>query len=397
MVTAPGSLEALRRHNRLRVLEAVQRRGATSRVEIVRATGLSRTTVSSLVSELLAEQLLTEQVERPTASGSPGGGRPPTLVTLNPHGGGVVGVHLGHDSVRVVVTDLACAVLAEAQHAWDVDAHLSDALDYAARTALDLVAQVGLGIDRVLGAGVAVSTPVRVCAPASAPRSVLTGWDDVNIAEELHARLGLPVHLGNDANLGAMAEWTFGAGRQVDDFIYVMLSDGVGAGLVLGGHLYEGAAGMAGELGHVVVTPDGFVCRCGNRGCLETVAGAGPLVAAMSHSRGADLTLDDVVALCRDGDPGARRVVEDAGRAVGRALAGVCTVLDPRLVVVGGKTAPAGEPLLAGIRAVLARRLSPSINQAVRVVSGELGSRAEVLGAVALVTRSTPGHVLLHG
>jgi predicted NBD/HSP70 family sugar kinase len=384
---APGSLESLRRLNRLRVLETVRHRGAASRVDIVRSTGLSRTTVSSLVAQLLAEDVLTERPDRAPQPTTPNVGRPPTLLSLNPRGGGVLGIHFGHDSVRVAVADLSCTVLAESATELPVGYLAPDVFDQVAAVARDLVADSGLPLEQVVGLGVAVSTPVVAGSQRLRMPSVLTGWDDVDVAAEWRDRLGLPVHVGNDANLGAVAEWTFGAGRGVDDFVYVMLSDGVGAGLVMNGHLYEGAGGGAGEIGHVVVVRDGFVCRCGNRGCLETVAGASALSSALSHSRGPGATLDDVLRLTGEGDPGARRLIEDAGRAVGRALAGLCTVLDPRLVIVGGKTAAVGEPLLAGIRVSLARGVSPSIDRAVRVVGGELGAHAEVLGAIALVNR----------
>ncbi len=382
MTDAPGSLESLRRLNRLRVLETVRLRGAASRVDIVRSTGLSRTTVSSLVAELLAEDRLTERPDQPVAANI---GRPPTLLTLNPRGGGVLGVHFGHDGARVALADLSCTVVAEWAGELPVGYRALDVFDSVAGVVRDLVRGAGLTVDRLTGVGIAVSTPVA--AHAVRVPAVLDGWDDVDVVGEWQDRLGLPVFLGNDANLGAVAEWTFGAGRGIDDFVYVMLSEGVGAGLVLGGRLYEGAAGTAGEIGHVVVARDGFVCRCGNRGCLETVAGAGALIAASSHIMGAGVTLDAVLGAARSGDPGAVRLIEDAGLAVGRALSGICTVLDPTLVVVGGKTAGAGEPLLAGVRTALGRGVSRSVGRAVGVVAGELGGRAEVMGAVALANR----------
>lgn len=386
VVDAPGSLESLRRLNRLRVLETVRHRGAASRVDIVRSTGLSRTTVSSLVAELLAEDVLAELADRQPPANV---GRPPTLLSLNPRGGGVLGVHFGHDSVRVALADLSCTVLAETAAELPVGYRATAVFDEVASTVTDLLRRCDLTVDRVIGLGIAVSTPVDADTQALRVPAVLTGWDDVDVVGEWRDRLGLPVFVGNDANLGAVAESTFGAARGVDDFVYVMLSDGVGAGLVLNGRLYEGASGAAGEIGHVVVTRDGFVCRCGNRGCLETVAGAGALTGAFPHST----TLDAVLSLAAAGDAGAVRLIEDAGAAVGRALSGICTVLDPRLVVVGGKTAAAGEPLLAGIRSALAHSVSPAVNRAVGVVAGALGARAEVLGAVALANRGTATHL----
>ena len=393
MTSAPGSLESLRSRNRLRVLETVQQRGAISRVDITRTTGLSRTTVSSLVAELLTEGVLSERAAEPAAPSS-GGGRPATLLALSPDGGGVLGVHLGHEGVRVVLADLSGDVLGQRQREIDVDHLPADSLAYVADAALELVAGSGHDLGRVIGMGVAVSAPVQLVSHALRTPSMLRDWTDIDIAAQLRERVGVPVHVGNDANLGAMAEWTFGVGRGADDLIYVMLSDGVGAGLILGGRPYEGAAGAAGELGHVAVVDGGYVCRCGNRGCLETVVGTRALVGAVAHSRGPDTTLAEVVDLAVAGDPGCHRVIVDAGRTIGRALSGICAVLDPKLVIIGGEIAAAGPPLLDGVRAVLERRLPSAISQGVVVTAGRLGDRAEVLGAVALATRSTAAHLL---
>lgn len=394
MARAPGSLESLRSRNRLRVLEAVRQRGTVSRVDIVRMTGLSRTTVSSLVIELLTEGVLSERIGRPDpAAPAPGGGRPAALLALNPDGGAVLGVHLGHDGVRVVLAALSGDVLGERQREIDVDHLPADSLAYVADTALELAAASGLGIGRVIGMGVAVSAPVHLVSHALRAPSMLRDWTDIDIAGRLRERVGVPVHVGNDANLGALAEWTFGVGRGADDLIYLMLSDGVGAGLILNGRPYEGAAGAAGELGHVAVVEGGYVCRCGNRGCLETVAGTRALVGALAHSRGPDTTLADLVELAVAGDPGCLRVIADAGRTIGRALSGVCAVLDPKLVIIGGRIAAVGPTLLDGVREDLNRRLPQSISQGVMVTTGSLGDRAEALGAVALATR-TSAHLL---
>jgi predicted NBD/HSP70 family sugar kinase len=163
-----------------------------------------------------------------------------------------------------------------------------------------------------------------------------------------------------------------------------MLSEGIGGGAIVDGRIYQGQTGAAGELGHIVVNPDGQVCRCGNRGCLATVAGGAALTAALRQTHGPQITVDELIALCHDGDAGAARLVADAGQAVGRLLAAVCSLLDPELVIVGGELAPAGEPLLTSIRSALDRWISPASGHKYPVVLGELGAKAEVLGAIAL-------------
>ena len=205
----------------------------------------------------------------------------------------------------------------------------------------------------------------------------------------LSERLGLSVEVDNDANLGALAEASFGAGRGLSDIVYVRLGSGVGAGLVIGGRLHHGAAGLAGEIGHVQVLADGVVCRCGNRGCLESVAAEGSIRALLRPARGHEVTRREVLELVAARDLGATRVVNDAGRAIGRVLADLCNALNPEAVVVGGELSEAGEPLLDGIRDSIDRYALPGAAAAVKVVHGELGERAEVLGALALVTQST--------
>jgi predicted NBD/HSP70 family sugar kinase len=168
-----------------------------------------------------------------------------------------------------------------------------------------------------------------------------------------------------------------------------MISSGIGAGLVLGGRLYHGASGTAGELGHIQIRADGAVCRCGSRGCLETVAATGPLLSLLRPTHGADLTLHGLLELVANGDLPARRVVNDAGRAVGRAVADLCNYLNPAAIVVGGDLSPAGDPLLDGVREEIDRYALRGAAQAVEVRAGVLGERAEVLGALAVVIADT--------
>jgi len=269
----------------------------------------------------------------------------------------------------------------------DADHEPAGALSYTGAAALRLIGEAGLAQASIVGLGVAVSAPTSRAANAVVPGPILPRWRGIDVASDLQRRTGLRVEVGNDANLGAIAERRFGAAHSIDHFLYVMLSDGVGAGLVLDGRLYEGYTGYAGELGHVTVMPNGYVCRCGNRGCLETVAGARALIEALTLTRGAPTTLQDVVALARAGDPGVQRVIADAGRAIGSALAPVCTVLDPAAVIIGGETSEAGDALLDAVRDALASAMTPLRKDPVRVAAGALGEQAQVLGAVTLVTQ----------
>ncbi|WP_375482180.1 ROK family protein [uncultured Jatrophihabitans sp.] len=386
MTSQSGSLTALRRHNRVQVLDMLRRRGTTSRTEIARRTGLSTTTVSTLVGELMAEGVVVELDDRTV---SRGGGRPARVLAFNPAAGGAVGLHLAHDHVRVGVTDLAGRIVAENAFEIDVDHEPGKTLELAADLTHELVVQAGISVDGVVGMGVAVSAPVFATTHALGSHSILADWLGVDVAAELTRRTGLHVEIGNDANLGAIAEHRFGVAQDVDDFVYVMLSDGVGAGLVLGGRLYEGAIGGAGEIGHVTVVPGGYVCRCGSRGCLETVAGAPALTSAFALTGEPAATLGGIVAADRAGDDGTRRVLTDAGAAVGRALVPICTVLDPALVVVGGECS-ASETLIAAVQRALAGGITPLRTGTIPVRAGALGEKAEMLGAVALASQRMP-------
>ena len=304
-----GSLESLRRLNRLRVIGTLRDHGTISRAEIARRTGLSRSTVSSLVADLQASGLVVEREEG--AGRRSQGGRPPILLSFD----------------------------------------------------------TSAGVDRmrVIGAGVGLPAPIDRETGIVGSSAILPGWVGVRAVEELRRRLDVPVLVDNDANLGALAEAAYGAG------------------LILHGRLYRGSAGLAGELGHVLVDPDGPVCRCGNRGCLETAAAGPALVELLRRSHGDGLTVREMLRLALAGDHGCARVIADAGRAVGSAVAPLCNVLNPSLLVVGGELALAGELLLDGVRESVNRWALPAAAEVLEIVPGALGERAEVLGAVALV------------
>jgi predicted NBD/HSP70 family sugar kinase len=383
-LSSTGSLEGLRRRNKLRVIEALSRQGTASRSELARLTGLSRTTITSLVTDLQRRGLVVEQESGDAGPEPAGRGRPPTLLRLDPSAGTAVGVYFGHDHVSVAAADLSSTVLAERRLELDVDHSATVALD-AATTLVDVVLRkTGLGRGDVVGVGMGLSGPVDLDGTVGST-AILPDWVGLYAGTELSRRLDVPVVVDNDANLGALAEVSRGAGRGLTDVIYVMVSSGIGSGLILGGRLHRGATGFAGELGHVFVVEKGAVCRCGSRGCLETVASTDALLDLLRPAHGPDLTVGGMLELVAAGDRAATRVVYDSGRAVGRVLAGIAGVLDPQAIIVGGELSAAGEPLLSGIRDAIDRYAMPGSARNVEVRPGMLGDRAEVLGALALV------------
>jgi len=382
-----GSLAALRELNRLRVVAELRTHGTASRRDLVRLTGLSRTTVATLVGDLRSRGLV---VEVPDRGALPSGkGRPPTLLRLDATAGAALGIDFNHDHVRVAVADLSSTVLAERRADVDVDASGAAALELAAELVDGALDEADLRADQVVGAGIGVPGPIDRRTGRLGASPILPGWAGLEAGEELEHRLDVPVEVDNDANLGALGELTFGAGRGFTELLYVKLSSGIGAGLVLDGRLHRGAGGTAGELGHVHVQADGAVCRCGYRGCLETVASTGALLAHLQPAHGPALTVAGLVELVADGDVAATRVVGDASHQIGRVLANVCTNLNPQAIVVGGELAAAGAPLLDGIRRSIDRYAQPGAAEAVEVRAGVLGERAEVLGALALVIGNT--------
>jgi glucokinase-like ROK family protein len=378
-----GSLESLRRLNRLRVIRALRDEGTISRADIARRTGLSRSTVSSLVADLQADGLVVERPEPGSAYGAQGG-RPPILLSFDASAGAAVGIDFGHSHLRVAVSDLASTILAERTRPLDTDHDAQEGLDAAAELVSAALADAGVPRSAVLGAGMGLPGPIEPDGVVGSS-AILPGWIGMTAETEMRRRLGIPVMVDNDANLGALAEAAFGAGREAGDLIYLKVSSGIGAGLILNGRLYRGSQGLAGELGHVLVDPDGIVCRCGNRGCLETVAATGALVDLLRRSHGEDLSVQDMLAAARAGDAGCRRVIHDGGRALGQVVATLLNVLNPELLVVGGDLAAAGDLLLDGVRESVARAALPEASRGAEVVAGVLGDRAQVLGALALV------------
>ncbi|MFF5425640.1 MULTISPECIES: ROK family protein [unclassified Streptomyces] len=385
----PGSQTSLHRANLERVVRAVRMAGSLTQAEIARATGLSAATVSNIVREL--KDGGTVEVT-PTSAG----GRRARSVSLSGDAGIVIGVDFGHTHLRVAVGNLAHQVLAEEAEPLDVDASAAEGFDRAEQLVTRLIEATGIGRDKVIGVGLGVPGPIDVSSGTLGSTSILPGWSGINPAEELSARLGVPVHVDNDANLGALGELVWGSGRGVKDLAYIKVASGVGAGLVIDGRVYRGPGGTAGEIGHITLDESGPVCRCGNRGCLETFTAARYVLPLLRPSHGPDLTMERVVQLAREGDPGCRRVVADVGRHIGSGIANLCNLLNPSRVVLGGDLAEAGELVLAPIRDSVSRYAIPSAARQLSLAQGALGGRAEVLGALALVLNEMGDSTLLH-
>jgi predicted NBD/HSP70 family sugar kinase len=256
----------------------------------------------------------------------------------------------------------------------------------------DLLSQAGVPLSQVIAVVAGLPGPVDPHTRALRPPAILAAWAGRDAGHELATRLGRPVEVANDADLGALGELRYGAGRGRQDFVYVKASHGVGAGLVLGGRIYRGTAGIAGEIGHTSLPDATEWCRCGNRGCLETVVSLGPLSRRLAR-------IGIPPAAGGAGWPVSRlqenalavRALTETGRILGRALADLCNCLNPEAVILGGEIGTAGPPLVAGVRESIDRYAQPAAAEAVQVLAAGLGARSELMGAVALAAGQVAG------
>jgi predicted NBD/HSP70 family sugar kinase len=372
-----GTLAWLRERNRERVVGVLRTLGRTSQADIARSTGLSRTTVSTLVAELKGSGLVFE-VDGKTSGQR--GGRPGVQLVLQDSTRAVVGIDFGHSHVQVAVADLAHNVLAERRTELDVDHEAANALDASARMIEEALVEAGVKRAAVICAGIGIPGPVDRARGTVGSANILPGWRGLHIATEMEARLGIPVEIENDANCGALER----ASRDCSNFAYIKAATGIGAGLVVDGKLLRGASGTAGEIGHTTLDESGLLCYCGNRGCLETVASGPAIIQLVGQGREETLTLGRVIELAIEGDVRCRRAISDAGLQIGVAVAALCNLVNPERVIVGGLLSRAGDLLLHPIRESIRRHAVLAAAERVVVVPADFVERAELLGALAL-------------
>ncbi|MGI8335067.1 ROK family transcriptional regulator [Actinomadura scrupuli] len=384
---SPTPNQRIERSRRV-ILDALNQSFPTTRQELSRRTGLAPSTVAGIVRSLVADGLVHEH----EPADHVGRGRPSSRLSPRRPPGHLVGIDFGHTHISVALASTAQRIIAEGRVPLDVDASASNALDQAAILVADLLDRAGVPAGSVRRTAAGIPGPINLATGQIQSATILAGWAGVRPQRELTARLGGEVVIANDADLAALAEHTHGAGRNVSDLIYVKASHGIGAGLILAGRRYTGAYGASGEIGHTLVQEGGTQCRCGQRGCLESVVSIGEvwrqLIAAglPPAERPADLSLEALV-----GNPVVARIVADAGRRLGRVLSDLCNALDPAMLVIGGELVTGGEPLLEGIRESLHRFAQPAISDRVQVRSSSLGTRAALVGALTLAaTESSP-------
>jgi len=375
-VPAKATHRQTRQHNQRLVLRTLYDFGPTSRAEVSRLTGLTRTTVSDVVAGLIADGVALEVGRGPSS-----GGKAPILVRVVDDSRHVIGLDLGEGAFVGALVNLRGEVRRIVE--LPVDGRDGDeALGLVYRLVEELLAEAGSSL-----LGIGVGTPGVIDTRTGTIRwAVNLDWQDLPLGRLLEERFAVPVNIANDSQAAALAEYTFGgdASRR-PNLVAIKVGRGIGAGIVLDGSLYQGDGFGAGEIGHTVVEDDGAACRCGRFGCLETVA-SGPAIVARARELGLEAgTIDDVRRALEAGDAAAISAARLAGRYLGRAVASLVGALDIHEIVVHGPVAALGEPWLEAIRDEATRRSLPLLADSVEIRTARIAANEVVLGASALL------------
>jgi predicted NBD/HSP70 family sugar kinase len=312
------------------------------------------------------------------------GGRPPTVLAFNESAGVVLAADLGATHSRLAVADLSGEPLVEEAYDLDIATGPDAVLGWVQARYEELLTAAGRTPAEVLGIGVGIPAPVASGSGEPVAPPIMPGWDGFSIPRWFATHYDAPVLVDNDVNIMAVGEhWTHW--RDVEHLLYVKVGTGIGCGIVANRRVHRGAQGAAGDIGHIrIAGHDDIVCRCGNAGCLEAVAGGRALAHRLTEAGLQARSSRDVVGLVRSGEPLAIQIVRDAGRHLGEVLAGTVNFFNPGAIVIGGDIADAHQHLLAGVREVAIRRSLPMATRDLRMVASRLGDRAGVIGAAIM-------------
>ncbi len=363
--------------------------GGITRAELARTMGLTRAAVSVMINDLLISGLVRE------AEAHHVGGRKPIVLEINPDQGFVVGIDAGATHATLILTDFSGREI----KVQDTPFNIADGpqaclgqLDDCLKTLLD---SAGLRLHQVSASGLGVPGPVVAEAGMVSWPPIMPGWDGFPIRDHLQQLWNCHVSVDNDADLGALGEWVYGAARGERNVVYIKVGTGVGCGILIDGKIYRGVTGSAGEIGHITIDENGPVCRCGNRGCLEAIVGGGAIATqAISAIQKGQRTLlaeirpveritsHDVISAASRGDLFAQQLIMEAGSHLGTAVAGLVNLFNPGMIVIGGGMAQIGDLLLEPIRQAVLQRSLKMASRAVRITVAVLGRRSSGMGAV---------------
>lgn len=370
------------------IFKVVRDRGPLSAVDIVKRTGLAKSTVSVYLDKLIDAGLVREDPV-------PGAKRHKLKVAES--AGYVAGVDLGQNHLAVGLCDLEADVVDSIRHPIDLASGGPEGIvALIAASIKELSARNGLKPGDLFGVGVGIPGPVDYAYGIPIAPPVMPGWDRYPLASSLAGEFGCPVFVDNDVNVMALAERDKSVSEREDDFVLVKLGSGIGAGIVVGRRIYRGAKGAAGDIGHVALDGDDTLCRCGNRGCLEAVAGGRALrQAAEAEARsgsgylgglaGAELGLDDLARGAALGDERCLEIVIRAGKRVGDVLAKIVNFFNPSLIIVNGGMVRLGERYVASIRESVYSRSTPLATSELVIRKSTLADRAGIIGSAVLV------------
>jgi len=374
------------------VLGALRERGPSAREDVASFSGLPLSTVRRVIRHLAAEGLVTRDGYEEST-----GGRPRERIRINPDAGYAIGVHLARLGMRAALVNLAGKPLAEKSIAETNLARVRDTIDILCRT-IESMGQVRAP-GAMCGIGIGVSGVIRPGGRVSREFPQAERWDNVPLADEVEKRCGIRPLLLNDVHAAALGEARFGGWSNVRNLVFLHLGDGIAAGIIADGALYQGATLNAGEVGHLIVTDNGPVCYCGNSGCLETVAAPRALVEACQEAaaRGvrtlaleaagsaSRITFDHIVAAAAAGDRLAVNLLAEAGRHLGRVAGDLVNFFDPEVLILGGLLARHRGPLVETLVRTARSRALPMLRDATLIEPSHLKESAAVLGATALV------------
>ena len=375
-----GNRNLIRAINRSSVLNTIKTLGPVSRTEIAKHSGLSAATITAISAELLESGLIFEK-----EAGDSSGGRKPILLALNPGGGFVIGAKLTEDHISIALTDLEATVLAS-QTIPLAEISQQAILDALGQVVNDILAANKVDRRRFYGVGVGLAGIVDP-GRGLLRQSPIFGLDQVPVADLLCSSVEAPVYIDNDVNTLTLTELWFGRGQGIDNFLTVTIGRGVGLGIVLGGKLYTGARGGAGEFGHTVIDPVGPLCACTKRGCLETYV-SDPALLRRAQEAGLEVsTIEMLVGKAEAGNPLARAILAEAGELLGRAIANLVNLLVPQLIILSGEGVRAGEWMFGPMRRSLQEQVIPPLRKDVDLQIDVWDEYAWARGAAGLVLR----------
>jgi glucokinase-like ROK family protein len=389
-----GDQALVREINLSIILNCLRETSPLSRAQLAKITGLNKTTVSSLVRELIARQFVRE-----IGFDSSGSGRPAVLLELNPNAGCIIGMEIGVDFILAILTDFKAQILWRHREGTDQ----TEGQETILAKAFDIVGQaLGVGESThspVLGIGVGIPGLVDVSSGTLLFAPNLR-WHDVPLRKIFSQEFDVPVFVDNDANVAALGERYFGAAQGSKDFVYLSAGVGLGGGIVLDGQLYRGIGGYAGEIGHMTIMSDGERCNCGNQGCWETLVSQTAVVnrvrKAMETGNASRISqlvkgqlkwisIPIIVKAAEEGDEIARQALEDTGVYLGIGIANLINAFNPDLIIFGGVMSLASDYLLPVVEKTIEERSLAWPRKMVRVMASSYGPNACVMGGVALV------------